>query len=124
MTSMKTEEYWESLAKKSLCRLLLLSQLDKGPVHGYGINRAIKEACQGCCEPTEAMVYSAMKELLSNGYVECREEEQNGRRRRICWLTPEGREAFQTAARVWSRMLPAVQGCVDQALTPVGTTSD
>ena len=118
MSGMKSEEYWENLVKKSLCRFLLLSQLAKGPLHGYGVNQAIKEACQGCCEPTEAMVYSTMKELQDNGYVDSRMEEHQGRRRRVCWLTPAGEEAFQSAARVWERMLPAVQDCVAQALTP------
>ncbi|SVE13831.1 uncharacterized protein METZ01_LOCUS466685, partial [marine metagenome] len=48
-TVMQTGAYWENLVKRSLCRFLLLAQLAKGPVHGYGINQAIKEACQGCC---------------------------------------------------------------------------
>ena len=116
MAGMEHEVYWENLVKRSLCRFLLLSQLAKGPVHGYRVNQAMKEACQGCCEPTEAMVYSTMKELQDGGYVECRMEEHQGRNRRICWLTPSGTEAFQAAARVWRKMLPAVQGCVAQAL--------
>jgi DNA-binding PadR family transcriptional regulator len=113
---MQTEAYWENLVKRSLCRFLLLAELSKGPVHGYGINQAIKEACQGCCEPTEAMVYSTVKELMEGGYVECRLEEHGGRQRRVCWLTPAGDAAYQTAARVWKKMLPKVQGCVDEAL--------
>ena len=58
---MQTEAYWENLVKRSLCRFLLLGELAKGPVHGYGLNLAIRNACQGCCEPTEAMVYSTTK---------------------------------------------------------------
>ena len=113
---MQTEAYWENLVKRSLCRFLLLGELAKGPVHGYGLNLAIRSACQGCCEPTEAMVYSTMKELLDGGYVECREEEHQGRRRRVCWLTATGEEAFRAAARVWEKMLPTIRGSVDQAL--------
>ena len=113
---MQTEAYWENLVKRSLCRFLLLGELAKGPVHGYGLNLAIRNACQGCCEPTEAMVYSTMKELLDGGYVECREEEHQGRRRRVCWLTATGLESFRAAARVWEKMLPTINGTVDQAL--------
>ena len=116
MIGMNSEEYWENLVKKSLCRFLLLSQLAKGPLHGYAVNQAIKEACQGCCEPTEAMVYSTMKELHDNGFVDSRVEEHQGRRRRVCWLTPDGEEAFRSAAKVWERMLPTVRDCVAQAL--------
>ena len=115
-TAMQTEAYWENLVKRSLCRFLLLAQLAKGPVHGYGINQAIKEACQGCCEPTEAMVYSTMKDLQYGGYVDCRMEEHQGRLRRVCWLTDSGKEAFRAAARVWKHMLPTVEDCIDKAL--------
>ena len=99
--TMQSEAYWENLVKRSLCRFFLLAQLAKGPVHGYRLNQAIKDACQGCCEPTEAMIYSTMKELMGGGYVECRTEEHQGRKRRVCWLTPVGEESFRAAARVW-----------------------
>ena len=115
---MNSEAYWENLVKRSLCRFLLLWQLAEGPLHGYAINQAIKGVCQGCCEPTEAMVYSTLKELLEHGYVESRMEEHHGRRRRVCWLTAMGKEAFQCAARVWERMLPVVQDCLAHALYP------
>ena len=115
-STMQTEAYWENLVKRSLCRFLLLAQLAKGPVHGYGINQAIKEACQGFCEPTEAMVYSTMKELQDCGYVDCRMEIQPGRQRRVSWPTTSGEEAFRAAARVWQRMVPTVEDCIEQAL--------
>ncbi len=57
-----------------------------------------------------------MKELLDGGYVECREEEHQGRRRRVCWLTATGQESFRAAARVWQKMLPTIKGSVAQAL--------
>ena len=122
---MQTEAYWENLVKRSLCRFLLLSELAKGPIHGYAVNRAIRDACQGCCEPTEAMVYSTMKELMEGGYVECRMEEQGGRQRRVCWLTPTGEASLQAAARVWDKMLPKIRQSVAQVLAqPVPATVD
>ena len=121
---MQTEEYWENLVKRSLCRFLLLAELSKGPVHGYGINRAIKVACQGCCEPTESMVYSTVKELMEGDYVECRIEEHGGRQRRVCWLTPSGQEAFRAAARVWEKMLPTVEDSIAQALAGEALAGD
>ena len=120
---MQQEIYWENLAKRSLCRFLLLAQLDQGPIHGYGINQAIKEACQGCCEPTEAMVYSTMKELIDGGLVLCRNEEHRGRMRRVCWLTPIGRDAFKAAARVWQKMTPTLEKVIAQALDPTPQSS-
>ena len=113
---MQQEAYWENLVKRSLCRFMLLAQLDRGPVHCYGLKQALKDSCQGCCEPTEAMVYSTVKELIDGGYALCRNEEHQGRTRRMCWLTPIGRDAFKAAAKVWQQMLPTVEQVVDQAL--------
>ena len=113
---METEAYWENLVKRSVCRFLLLGELAKGPVHGYGLNRAIRDACQGCCEPTEAMIYSTMKELMGGGYVECRMEEHQGRQRRVCWLTSSGEASFRAAAQVWEKTLPKIRESVAQAL--------
>ena len=114
--TMQIEAYWENLVKRSLCRFFLLAQLAKGPVHGYRLNQAIRDACRGCCEPTEAMVYSTMKELMEGGYVQCRTEQHQGRKRRVCWLTPVGEESFRAAARVWEKTQPAVGDTIDQAL--------
>ncbi len=119
--SMRDEAYWENLVKRSLCRFLLLGQLAKGPVHGYQLNLAIRDACQGCCEPTEAMVYSTVKELVEGGHVVYRMDEHLWRERRGCLLTDEGREAFRAAGRVWQKMLPTVEETVAQAL---GTQDD
>ena len=123
VAKMESEAYWENLVKRSLCRFLLLAELAKGPVHGYGLNRAIRDACQGCCEPTEAMVYTTMKELMEGGYVECRIEEFQGRQRRVCWLTPSGEASFRAAARVWKKMLPKVRESVNQALAAPAYTA-
>ncbi|MDP6102769.1 MAG: PadR family transcriptional regulator [Dehalococcoidia bacterium] len=121
---MHEEIYWENLVKRSLCRFFLLAELARGPVHGYRINQAIQEACQGCCEPTEAMVYSTLKEMMEGGYVECQDETYGGRQRRMCSLTPAGLEAFQAAGRVWQKMLPEVQRTVAQALAPTIENSE
>ncbi len=121
---MQNEAYWENLIKRGLCRFLLLSELAKGPAHGYRIGQAIREACQGCCEPTEAMIYSTIKELTDGGYLECEiERHGSGHKRRVCRLTPAGVESFRAAARVWSKMLPRVHEAVAQALSmPEDTT--
>ncbi len=57
-----------------------------------------------------------MKELVEGGYVVYRMEEHLGRKRRVCWLTDEGQEAFRAAGLVWQKMLPTVEQTVEQAL--------
>jgi DNA-binding PadR family transcriptional regulator len=121
----KTERnsYWEMLINRSVQRFFLLSGLHKRPMHGYELARAIKEACAGCCQPTDAMIYPALHDLISEGQVICREKTVGGRRRKVCRLTEKGEEAYREAARAWQRMLGPLAEAVDSALgcCPVAT---
>ena len=61
-------DYWQSLNRKSLLRFFMLQQLSMGPMHGYEIATLIELCCE--VRPTDAMIYTIMKELKTGGYVE------------------------------------------------------
>ena len=110
--SLASEEYWEMLIKKSVSRFFLLSMLNQRPMHGYDIAKAIESCCDGWCRPTDAMIYPTIKELRDAGYIECVTESTGGRNRNVCHLTTQGKEAFQTAARVWAGVLPYLRDSI------------
>ena len=110
-----TEAYWDLLIKKSVSRFFLLSTLFQRPMHGYEIAKSIEACCDGCCKPTDGMIYPTIKELLNDGYIECVSEVVGGRRRKVCHLTPKGKEAYRVAARVWSGVLPYLGSSVEAA---------
>jgi DNA-binding PadR family transcriptional regulator len=112
---MKEPEYWDMQIKRSVSRLFLLAVLAKRPMHGYEIAREMREACQGCCDPTDAMIYPALRELQENGLVECRPERVGGRERKVCALTEEGLDSFRLAARAWGRVIPYLAQAVEAA---------
>ena len=97
-----SSEYWDMLIRRSLSRFFMLRALYEQPSHGYRLKEAVKKAAQGCCDPTDAMIYPAIKELVSSGYVEVRMENQGARERKICSLTPKGLDAYKAAAAAWS----------------------
>lgn len=99
-------EYWDMLIKRAVSRFFLLSALHQRPMHGYEIGKSIKGAYSGCCEPSDAMIYPALRELLEGGYIECRTEATGGRKRKICALTEKGVEAYRVAAEAWRRAVP------------------
>ena len=117
---LETEEYWESLIKKSVSRYFLLSMLAQRPMHGYEIAKEIESCCDGWCKPTDGMIYPTIKEMVAGGYVECTTEVIGGRQRKVCHLTDKGKEAHRTAARVWSSVLPFMQSSVQEALSCAG----
>ncbi|OGO49959.1 MAG: hypothetical protein A2148_07585 [Chloroflexi bacterium RBG_16_68_14] len=110
------EQYWRMLASRGVGRFLVLAALHQRPRHGYELARAVTEAGAGCCEPTDAMIYPAIRELTVGGYIVCRIEAQGQRQRKVCELTDRGRRAYRAAAKVWSTVLPALREAVEAGL--------
>lgn len=115
-TELGKADYWEMLINRSACRLFLLAALSERPMHGYELARAIGEGCGGCCEPTDAMIYPTIHDLMAGGYLQCEVEAQGGRQRKVCRLTEKGREAFRAAAEAWGRFLPHIEEAVASGL--------
>jgi DNA-binding PadR family transcriptional regulator len=110
------KDYWRLLASRGTGRFLVLAALAERPRHGYDLARAVTVACDGCCEPSDAMIYPTIRELTRGGYITCRTELQGARRRNVCELTDRGRAAYRAAAEVWSAVLPGLQDAVDAGL--------
>ena len=113
MSELNESEYWEMLINRSVSRLFLLSALHQRPMHGYEIAKFIKAT--GCCDPSDAMIYPALRELLDGGYLECRTEATGGRERKVCSLTEKGEEAYRAASQAWERVLPIISQATEQA---------
>ena len=113
--------YWRMLASRGTGRFLVLAALHERPRHGYELARAVTAACDGCCEPTDAMIYPTIRELTEGGYIVCRTESQGQRQRKVCELTDRGRQAYRAAAEVWRTVLPALSEAVEVGLAVGGT---
>jgi len=113
---MSDASYWNMLVRRSLTRFYLLAALSARPMHGYELARAVSDLCQGCCDPSDAVVYPLLKELDEGGYCTCAVESQGARQRKVCELTERGREALRVAARAWAAVLPSLQEAVSVAL--------
>ncbi len=108
--------YWQTLASRGTGRFLVLAALNERPRHGYELARAVTEACDGCCEPTDAMIYPTIRELTDGGYITCRTATQGQRQRNVCELTDRGRAAYRAAAEVWSSVVPALQDAIEAGM--------
>src|SRR3990172_12879404 len=107
------KDYWRMLASRGGGRFLVLAALHQQPRHGYDLARAVTLACDGCCEPTDAMIYPTIRELTEGGYIVCRTEAQGQRERKVGELTDRGRQAYRAAAEGWSSVLPALRDAVE-----------
>jgi PadR family transcriptional regulator len=89
--------------------LLILETLRRGPRHGYGIARRIRETSEDVLRVEEGSLYPALQRLLLNGWVkaEWRLSETN-RRARFYSLTPAGRKQLGLELSSFERMVAAV----------------
>ncbi len=109
-----SEEYWEQLGRRSVLRFFLLAELHERPTYGYEIAGSVARCCEGG-RPTDAMIYPALKELQEGGYLLCEVQPANGRRRKMCSLTPKGEQAYAAAARAWRGLLPHLTKSIKRA---------
>ena len=111
-----SKQYWEMLINRSVSRFFLLAALNQRAMHGYELAKAISAACEGCCEPSDAMIYPALRDQMEGGYVDCLVEAQGARQRKVCRLTEKGQEAYRAAAASWQSIIPALHRAVTDAL--------
>jgi PadR family transcriptional regulator, regulatory protein PadR len=88
--------------------LLLLSGLEKRPLHGYGLIEAIREMSHATFDLPEGSVYPALHRLEREGFVTSSWSRGAGRARRIYKLSRSGRAELKKQRVEWSRFSSAI----------------
>lgn len=105
---------------------LILSVLEDGPLHGYGLAKEIERRSGGFFTGSWGSLYPALQRLEHERLIEGTWEPhppQGRRRRRVYRLTVQGESAAQQAAGRWRQFalrILQVMGYADEA---PGTTS-
>ena len=92
--------------------LLLLATLERGPLHGYAIVEAIRNASSGAFDLAEGTVYPALYRLEAGGLLASSWTSAAGRKRRVYRLTRRGRTDLERERQEWSAFAGAVQAVV------------
>ncbi len=96
--------------------VLILTTLQHGPMHGYGVSRWIRERTEGVVGLDDAALYQALHRLASKGWVEAEWGlSENKRRAKYYQVTPKGREQLRAETAAWRRYATAVLSVLDQA---------
>ena len=88
--------------------LLLLSGLEGGPLHGYGLIDAIREKSRATFDLPEGSVYPALHRLEREGMVASSWSKSGGRPRRIYKLTRRGRTELKKQQVEWTHFASAI----------------
>jgi DNA-binding PadR family transcriptional regulator len=81
---------------------LVLAILAEGETYGYALLKRVRELSGGELEWTDGMLYPLLQRLRRLGYVTTEwRTSPEGRRRRYCAITDEGRAALAEHRRQW-----------------------
>jgi len=100
------EDYWRKLINQSLIRFYILKALKDKDLHGYLLIQEIRTLSNDFCSPSESTLYPALNQMLTGGLIQ--QSNPKERSRKTYHLTPKGKEAFKTAAKIWNMVLPTL----------------
>ncbi len=89
--------------------MLVLKTLALGPLHGYGIAKAIRTTSLDALDIEFGSLYPALKRLELTGWISAKwETSARNRRTKVYKLTPVGRRQQQREHSKWSEFVAAV----------------
>ena len=94
---------------------LLLSAVEREPLHGYAIIAAVRLRSGGALELRTGTVYPALNRLERLGLVRSVWAAESGRRRRAYEITPAGRRGGAAEGAAWGAVTPGIGSVLDPA---------
>lgn len=92
-----------------LLEMLVLRTLVFGPLHGYGIAKAINTSSTDALDIEFGSLYPALKRLEMRGWIEARwEKSELNRRAKFYRLTPAGRKRLKQEHSEWLDFAAAI----------------
>jgi PadR family transcriptional regulator PadR len=93
---------------------LILKTLSRGPNHGYGIARWLRESSADAFQVEEGALYPALRRLEKRGLLASGwDVTETGREAKFYRLTEEGRAELHAALANWSRYVSAMGQVLD-----------
>ena len=94
---------------KGTLDILILKTLSRGPLHGYGVSRWLRETTRDAFRVEEGALYPALRRLEKRGLLEADwGVTETGREAKFYRLTSAGRAELDAGARSWGRYAEAM----------------
>jgi len=89
--------------------MLVLKTLVLGPLHGYGIAKAIRTTTKDALDIEFGSLYPALKRLELKGWISAKwETSEHNRKAKYYRLMPAGRKQLQREHSQWTEFVAAV----------------
>ncbi|MDJ0767123.1 MAG: PadR family transcriptional regulator [Myxococcota bacterium] len=94
---------------KGTLDLLILKTLESGPLHGYGIARALEEKTGRALQIEEGSLYPALYRMTNRGWIDFEWGiSPNNRRKKSYRLTSKGEKRLKANLAEWREFTAAV----------------
>lgn len=101
--------------------MLVLRTLLFGPLHGYGIARAIRGTSNDALDIEFGSLYPALKRLEIQGWIDSKwDKSELNRRAKFYRLTAAGRKHLTREHSNWEEFVQAVAGVMGRRPAPAG----
>jgi len=89
---------------KGTLEILILRTLNRGPNHGYGVARWLRENSSEAFQVGEGALYPALRRMEKRGLlISDWDVTETGREAKFYRLTPQGRTELEAALANWDR---------------------
>jgi transcriptional regulator len=96
-------------AMHGLLEMLVLRTLARGPLHGYGVAKAIRDRSSDGLDIEFGSLYPALKRLELKGWISSKwETSDTNRRAKYYRLTPAGRRRLEREHSEWQSFAAAI----------------
>jgi PadR family transcriptional regulator PadR len=95
--------------------MLVLSLLERKPMHGYEIIKTMEAASIGVFLLNEGTLYPILHGLEHEGYVQAEWEGDTNRKRKVYTITPKGAGGLKEKRREWEKARNAVDAVLGGA---------
>ena len=101
---------------KGTLDLMILKAVSRGPTHGYGVTKWIRQTTDGSLDIDDGALYPALHRLERRGWIlaEWGVSENNRKAKYYC-LTDEGRGQLRRELKNWTRFSEALTKIVGGA---------
>jgi len=104
---------FERAMKKGFMSMLVLTILEKQPMHGYKIMQEIEDLTLGMWKPSASTIYPLLDDLCQNNLIQIIEEEEEDKRSRKNYkLTLKGEETLKRLIQKQRDMMKAMHSII------------
>lgn len=99
--------------------LMILKVLSRGPTHGYGVTKWIRQTTDGALDVDDGALYPALHRLERRGWIDAEwGVSENNRRAKYYRLTVEGRRQLRRELSSWAQFSAALSKIITATRQP------